>query len=58
MVIQWRERENEEIDKVAGRDERAQEDLKRCVIYNFWALKGIMAQVRLLQLLVNYRIQR
>jgi hypothetical protein len=29
-------------------------DLKICGLYKFWALKGMRAQVRLLQLLVNY----
>jgi hypothetical protein len=29
-------------------------DLKICGLYTFWALKGMRAQVRLLQLLVNY----
>jgi excinuclease UvrABC nuclease subunit len=28
--------------------------LRRCGIYKFWALKGMRAQVRLLQMLVNY----
>jgi hypothetical protein len=54
MVIEWRERELEEIDAVVGRDARAQQYLKRCGIYKFLALKGMRAQVRLLQLLGNY----
>jgi hypothetical protein len=29
-------------------------DLKRCILYKFWALKGMRAQVRLLELLVDY----
>jgi hypothetical protein len=28
--------------------------LKRCGLYNFWALKGKRAQVRLLQMLMDY----
>ena len=54
MVIELREREHEKIYEVVGRDARAQQDLKRCDLYKFWALKGMRAQVRLLQLLVNY----
>ena len=54
MVIEWREREHEEIDVIVGRDARAQQALKSCHRYKFWALKGMRAQVRLLQLLVNY----
>jgi hypothetical protein len=37
-----------------GRDAREHQALKICVLYKFWALKGMGAQVRLLQLLVNY----
>jgi hypothetical protein len=36
------------------RDPRAQMALKICGLYNFWALKVMRAQVRLLQMLVNY----
>ena len=54
MVLKWREREHEEVDVAVERDPGAQMALKRCGIYNFWALKGMQAQVRLLQLLVNY----
>jgi hypothetical protein len=54
MVLEWREREHEEVDSTVERDIGAQMDLKRCGIYNFWALKGMRSQVRLLQLLVNY----
>jgi hypothetical protein len=54
MVLEWRERENEEVDVVVRRDPVAQMALKICGLYNFWALKGMRAQVRLLQLLMNY----
>jgi hypothetical protein len=54
MVIEWREREHEEIDAVVGRDARAQKYLKRCGLYKFWSLKGMRAHVRLIQLLINY----
>jgi hypothetical protein len=49
-----RERENEEVDAVVDRDLVAQAALKRCSLYNFWALKGMRAQVRLLEMLVGY----
>jgi hypothetical protein len=48
MVLEWREREHEEVDIVVERDPRAQMALKRCRIYKFWALKGMRAQVILL----------
>jgi hypothetical protein len=48
MVLQWREREHEEVDATVERDMRAQMALKICGLYKFWALKGMRAQVRLL----------
>jgi hypothetical protein len=54
MVLEWREREHEEVDVVVERDLEAQIALKICGLYNFWALKGMMAQVRFLQFLVDY----
>jgi hypothetical protein len=48
MVIEWREREHEEIDAIVERDAGAQQYLKRCVLYKFWALKEMRDQVRLL----------
>jgi hypothetical protein len=54
MVIEWREREHEEVDATVERDPRSQMALRRCGIYNFGALKGMRPQVRLLQMLVNY----
>jgi hypothetical protein len=53
MVLEWREREHEEVDVAIERHVGAQLPLKICVIYKFWALKGMRAQVRLLQMLVN-----
>jgi hypothetical protein len=54
MVLEWREREHGEVDAAVERDPGAQMALKRCGLYNFWALKGMRAQVRLLQLLMDY----
>jgi hypothetical protein len=54
MVIEWREREHEEIDEVVGRDARDQQHLKICGLYKKISLKGMRDQVRLLQFLVNY----
>jgi hypothetical protein len=39
MVIEWREREHEDIYAAMERDVGAQQDLKICGIYKFWALK-------------------
>jgi hypothetical protein len=35
MVIEWREREHEEINAEVGRDERAQKYLKHVAFVNF-----------------------
>jgi hypothetical protein len=48
MVLEWREREHEEVDVAMERDPWAQMALKICGLYNFWALKGMRGQVRLL----------
>jgi hypothetical protein len=54
MVLEWREREHEEVDAAMERDPRVQMALRRCGLYKFWTLKGMRAQVRLLQMLVNH----
>jgi len=54
MVLEWREKEHQEVDAAVERDPKAQMALKRCGLYKVWAFKGTRAQVRLLQLLVNY----
>jgi hypothetical protein len=48
MVLEWREREHEEVDVVVERDPRAQMTLIICGLYKFWDLKCMRAQVRLL----------
>jgi hypothetical protein len=54
MVLEWREREHEEVDAVVDQDLVAQVTLKICGLYKFWDLKGMRAQVRLLEMLVGY----
>jgi hypothetical protein len=54
MVLEWRERENEGVDVTIERDSEDQMALIICGLYKFWALKGMRAQVRLLQMMVNY----
>jgi hypothetical protein len=39
MVLEWREREHEEVDVVVDRDLGAQMALKRCGLYKFWGSK-------------------
>jgi hypothetical protein len=54
MVLEWREREHEEVDAAVERDLGAQLTLKICGLYKFWGLKGMRDQVRLLQMLVKF----
>jgi hypothetical protein len=54
MVLEWREREHEEVDVVVDRDSRAQMALKICGLYKFWALKGMRGHVRLFEMLMDY----
>jgi hypothetical protein len=53
MVLEWREREHAEVDAAVDRDLGTQMALKRCVLYKFWALKGMRAQMRFLEMLVG-----
>jgi hypothetical protein len=54
MVLEWRERENKEVDVVVKRDLRAQMAFKICGLYKFLSLKGMRTQVRFLEFLVDY----
>jgi hypothetical protein len=54
MVLEWRDNEHEKVDVVVERDLRAQMALKKCGLYKFWDIKGMRAQVRLLQFLIDY----
>ena len=54
MVLEWREREHEEVNAAMDRDLGGQMALKGCGLYKFWALKGMRTQMRLLKMLVGY----
>ena len=54
MVIEEREREHEEFDRVVHGDLVSQQALKMCGIYRFWNIGSIRAQPILLQMLINY----
>jgi len=54
MVLEWREKEHEGVDVAVDGDLVAQAALKMCGLYDFWDLKGMRAQVRLLEMLVGY----
>ena len=38
MVLEWREREHEDVDRDVQADPMAQKALRACGLYNFWFL--------------------
>jgi hypothetical protein len=54
MVIEWREREHEDIDSQVIEDLKAMESIQRCGLRNFFETSNIRAQKRLLQVLIIY----
>ena len=38
MVLEWREREHEDVDRVVQRDANSQQALRGCELYKFWNL--------------------
>ena len=55
MVLEWREREHEDVEEVVWGVLMAQQDLRACGLYKFWYLGGLRAKPRLLQMLVDYK---
>ena len=54
MVLEWRERENGDVEEAVQGDLMAQQALRACGLYKFWCLGSLRAKRRLLQLLVEY----
>ena len=54
MVLEWRERENGDVEEAAQGDLMAQQALRACGLYKFWCLGSLRAKPRLLQMLVDY----
>ena len=54
MVLEWRERENGDVEEAVQGDLMAQQALRACSLYKFWFLGSLRAKPRLLQLLVDY----
>ena len=52
MLI-WREREHEDVDDAAMLHFPTMQALRACILYKFWAIQGMRAQVDLLTWLVN-----
>ena len=54
MVLEWREREHEDVEESIQGDLMAQQALRACGLYKFWCLGGLRGKPRLLQMLVDY----
>ena len=54
MVLEWREREHEDVDRDVQGDLMAQQALRACGLYKFWHLGTLREKPRLLQMLVDY----
>ena len=54
MVLEWREREHEDVDREFHRYINAQQALKICGLYKFWKVGGLRDQPRLLHMFVDY----
>ena len=54
MVLEWREREDGDVEEAVRGDLMAQQALRACGIYKFWCLGGLRVKPRLLQMLVGY----
>ena len=54
MVLEWREREHEDVDRDVQGDLMDQQALRDCGLYKFWCLGSLREKPRLLQMLVDY----
>jgi hypothetical protein len=52
-MLEWRERENEEDDSIAGNDPGTVAVLRDCGLLKFFRIPGMRAQLRLLEYLVH-----
>ena len=48
MVLEWRECEHEDVERVVQGNIMAQQDLRACILYKFWCLGSLRAKPRLL----------
>jgi hypothetical protein len=54
MYVHWRERENEEVNKLVGKDPNAVATLMQCGLLKFFLCPFVQAQPRLLNALFDY----
>ena len=52
-MLDWREREHEDVDAAAWNHQPSLDALRACGLYKFWAIPGMRAQVDFLQWLVD-----
>ena len=54
MVIKWRKREHDDVDRVVNGNLVSQQALQRCGFYKLWNIGSMREQSILLQILINY----
>ena len=52
-MLDWHEREHEDVDTVAWNHQPSLDALRACGLYKFWTIPGMRAQVAFLQWLVD-----
>ena len=52
-MLDWREREHEEVDEAAIGHQPSMDALRACGLYKYWSIPGMRAQVRFLEWLVE-----
>jgi len=52
-MLDWREREHEDVDLAAVHHQPSIDALKACGLYKYWAIPGMRAQVPFLEWLVK-----
>ena len=54
MVLEWGEREHEDVDQAVQGDLMAQQASRACGLYKFWCLGSLREKPRLFQMLIYY----
>ena len=54
MVLEWHEREYEDVDREVQGGMVSKQESRECVLYKFWSLGSLRDQPRLLQMIMDY----
>ena len=54
MVLEWREREYEDVDREVQGGMVSKQESRECILYKFWSLGSLRDQPRILQMFVDY----